>query len=68
MLRKRAAKPFHSIRPSCPGHLLQQASSPLPKRPQAGRNRAQYLGGEETLAEEKESNDKKPHSMAVNGR
>ena len=24
MLRRRAARPFHSIRPSCQGHLLQQ--------------------------------------------
>ena len=30
MLRKRAARPFHSIRTSCPGHLLQRASTLFP--------------------------------------
>jgi hypothetical protein len=28
MLRRRAARPFHSIRPSCQGHLLQQGQLP----------------------------------------
>ena len=31
LLRKRAVSPFHSIRPSCPGHLLQQGQLPLLK-------------------------------------
>jgi len=53
--------PLHP--PLLPRAFASPGPAPSSERPQGGRNKAQQLGREETIAEEKESNDKKLHSM-----